>query len=117
MGLLDQLDNNGTTYNPGVSSTSLAPSFGNSLSKVSSIRHKRYSLRGYPSINGALIGDYFPGVVKGFGLKPLPSLLDGSLNGNNPTGPLSDPLTPSINNSFSCGVYKNCAPENGASHI
>ena len=117
MGLLDQLDNSGTTYNPGASSTSASPSFGSSLSKASSIRHKLYSIKGFPSISGALIGDYFPGVVKGFGLIPTPSQLDGILNGNNPAGPLRDPATPAINNSFLCGVYKNCAPENGGNHI
>ena len=117
MGLLNKLDNNGTSYNSGVSSTSLSPTFGNALSKPLSIRHKDYSLNGIPQINGSLVGDYFPGVLKGFGLKPSPSLLDGILNGNNPLGPLRDASTPSINNSFSCGEYKNCAPENGGTHI
>ena len=115
MGLIDRLDNNGTNYNPGVSSTSLSPTFGNALSKPLSIRHKNYSISGNPSITGNLVADYFPMVSKGFGLLPVPSLLD--LNGNSPLGPLRDPSFPFWNNSFSCGVYKNCAPETGASHI
>ena len=39
---------------------------------------------------------------------PLPSNLD--INGINPVGPLSDPNTPSINNSFSQGQYLNNLP-------
>jgi hypothetical protein len=39
---------------------------------------------------------------------PQPSLLD--INGTTPVGPLSDPNTPAINNSFANGQYLNNLP-------
>jgi len=48
---------------------------------------------------------YNDGVVN---FLPQPSLLD--INGATPLGPLSDPNTPSINNSFANGQYLNNLP-------
>ena len=120
MGLLDKLDsaNGGTELNGGITTNSSKPTFGNSLSKAQSIRHKEYSLNGEPHINGVLVKDYFPMVSKGFGLKPLPSQLDGILNGQDPSGPLFD-YTNNIpmGNSFVNGTYKNSAPAEGLANI
>jgi hypothetical protein len=70
------------------------PKFGDTAK--SSKLHKEYSINGNPEILG----------------KPQPSLLD--LDGVKPNGALSDPQTPSVNNTFSKGTYKNNLPE-GAS--
>tara|TARA_B100001093_G_scaffold457654_1_gene469500 strand:- start:3073 stop:3345 length:273 start_codon:yes stop_codon:yes gene_type:complete len=66
------------------------PKFGDTA-KASKL-HNEYSLNGNPEVLG----------------KPEPSEFD--LNGINPLGALKDPKTPSINNTFSKGTYKNNLP-------
>jgi len=102
MGLLNKLTvNQGSVFSQGNGATPPTPVGATDQSKL----QNEYSINGMPNIptNG-----YFSHYL----VKPLPSVLD--LNGVNPLGPLKDATTPSINNSFSCGVYKNCTPE-GAS--
>jgi hypothetical protein len=65
-----------------------------------------YSVNGseFFSVNNAYQA-YNDGVTN---FLPQPSLLD--INGGTPVGPLSDPSTPSINNSFNNGQYLNNLP-------
>jgi hypothetical protein len=46
-------------------------------------------------------------------LNPAPSTLD--LNGQNPSGPLRNPGTVAINNSFINGTYRDSAPPGSTS--
>jgi hypothetical protein len=93
MGLLNKLTvNPGSVFSQGNGSTPPTPVGATPQSKL----QYTYSINGIPNVPN----------------KPSPSNLD--LDGVNPLGPLKDATTPSINNSFSCGVYKNCTPE-GAS--
>ena len=99
MGIASNFLQNGSTYAAGIGGTSAdLQSERDAIIgiKKQSKLHYDYSINGMPNIPN----------------QPTPSVLD--LNGVNPLGPLKDTTTPSINNSFSCGVYKNCTPE-GAS--
>tara|TARA_Y100000034_G_C6687119_1_gene302379 strand:+ start:310 stop:618 length:309 start_codon:yes stop_codon:yes gene_type:complete len=101
MGLLNKLTTTGTTLNPNGVNTPPIPVGATDQSKL----QYEYSINGMPNIP-------FNGYFTHYAIKPSPSVLD--LNGVNPLGPLRDITIPPINNSFSCGVYKNCTPE-GAS--
>lgn len=108
MGLLDKLTTGGSNLskynggpgviNAGATKRSRLHADGNKAS---------YSLDGsnFSSVNAAYIGydDNTPNQL------PQPSELD--INGIAPVGALRDAQTPSINNSFSKGTYKNGAPE------
>jgi len=61
--------------------------------------HYEYSINGTPSLAG----------------NPAPSGLD--LNGKNPLAANRHAQTPSINNSFKNGTYKNSAPSEGIGRI
>ena len=67
--------------------------------KAISKLHFEYSINGQPEILG----------------RPEPSELD--LNGIAPLAPNRDGQTPSINNTFSQGTYKNSAPSEGVGRI
>ena len=108
MGLLDKLITSTSVlskYNggPGVVNTGATKQ-----SKLHADGNKpSYSLDGanFSSVNAAYIGynDNTPNNL------PQPSQLD--INGIMPTNALKDAQTPSINNSFIKGTYRNGAPE------
>lgn len=107
MGLKDLLSTQGSplSYNNGTT-----PRI-NSLAGKQSKLHADGNAAGY-SLDGSDFSQvnssyqaYNDGVVN---FLPQPSLLD--INGQRPTSPLSDPNTPSINNSFSRGEYLNNLP-------
>lgn len=108
MGLLDKLTiQGGSVYSYGDGQTPPTNVGATQQSKL----HANGNLPGY-SLNGSEFGDvndayqaYNDGVTN---FLPQPSLLD--INGSVPVGPLSDPNTPSINNSFANGQYLNNLP-------
>lgn len=107
MGLLNKLTGEGSVYsygngqtptiNPGATQQSKLHADGNTPG---------YSLDGsdFAEVNAAYqaYNDGMPNFL------PPPSGLD--INGVVPVGPLNDPSTPSINNSFSQGQYLNNLP-------
>lgn len=102
MGLLDMLTTQGTP----LSYTNGATPPTNTLATQQSTLHADGNAAGY-SLNGtdfqtvnASYQQYNDSVVN---FLPQPSQLD--INGQRPSGPLSDPNTPSINNSFQNGTY------------
>lgn len=107
MGLIDTLLNQGSPYSYGNGTTPPTNQGATQFSRL----HARGNLPGY-----SLSGDYFSTVNSAYqayndgvgNILPQPSLLD--INGAKPTAPLSDPNTPSINNSFSQGQYLNNLP-------
>ena len=107
MGLKDLLSTQGSPLSYG---NGITPRINNGASKQSKLHadgnQAGYSLDGsdFTQVNGAYQA-YNDGVVN---FLPQPSLLD--IDGQKPTGPLSDPNTPSINNSFSQGEYLNNLP-------
>jgi hypothetical protein len=102
MGLLDMLTNQGSPYSNGNGQT--PPT--NQLATKQSKMHADGASAGY-----SLDGTDFSGVNNNYqqyndgvtNFLPQPSGLD--VNGQTPTYPLSDPNTPSINNSFQYGTY------------
>ena len=107
MGLLDTLTIQGSPYSYGNGTT---PSTNLGATQFSRL-HARGNSPGY-SIDGNyfnIVNNAYQAYNDGVGnILPQPSLLD--INGVKPTGPLSDPNTPSINNSFSQGQYLNNLP-------
>ena len=102
MGLQDKFLQNGSTYGAGQggnASDLQAERDAVIGDKKQSKMHFDYSINGNPPIRRA----------------PSPSGLD--LNGVNPLAPNRNPQTPSINNSFSKGTYKNSAPSEGIGRI
>ena len=100
MGLENNFLSNGSLYGAGFGGTSANLQSERDViigNLKQSKLHDEYSINGTPNILG----------------KPSPSILD--LGGVNPSGPLKDGAVASINNSFHCGEYKNCAP--AGSHI
>ncbi len=102
MGIQEKFLQNGSTFGAGQGGNSAdlqrerdAIIGDKSLSKL----HFDYSINGNPEILG----------------KPAPSELD--LNGIAPLAPNRDGQTPSINNTFSQGTYKNSAPDEGVGRI
>ncbi len=107
MGLLDKLTGQGSVYSYGNGQT---PSTNVGATQQSKL-HANGNLPGY-SLNGSEFGDvndayqaYNDGITN---FLPQPSLLD--INGTTPLGPLSDPNTPAINNTFNNGQYLNNLP-------
>jgi hypothetical protein len=107
MGLLNKLTGQGSVYSYGNGQTPPTNPGATQQSKL----HADGNTPGY-SIDGSDFGEvndayqsYNDGVVN---FLPQPSLLD--INGITPVGPLSDPNTPSINNSFANGQYLNNLP-------
>ena len=103
MGLQDKFLQNGSTYGAGQggNSADLQSERDAIIGDLKQSKlHFDYSINGNPPQNGNL---------------PSPSGLD--LNGINPLAPNSDPQTPSINNSFKNGTYKNSAPAEGVGRI
>jgi len=68
-----------------------------------------YSINGIPNIS-------MEGYFSNYQTKPTPSTLDLN-NGLNPVTPNRDGNTPSINNTFKNGTYKNSAPAEGIGRI
>lgn len=102
MGIQEKFLQNGSAYGAGSGGNSAdlqserdAIIGDKSLSKL----HFDYSINGNPEILG----------------KPSPSELD--LDGIAPLAPNRDGQTPSINNTFSQGTYKNSAPSEGVGRI
>lgn len=107
MGLLNKLTTDGSVYSLDNGATPRINPLAGKQSKL----HADGSTPGY-SLDGsdftqvnASYQAYNDGVTN---FLPQPSLLD--INGQRPTSPLSDPNTPSINNSFSRGEYLNNLP-------
>jgi hypothetical protein len=102
MGLFDKLTGQGSVYSYGNGQTPPTNPGATQQSKL----HTDGTQPGY-SLNGSNFGDVnnaYQSYNDGVGnILPQPSLLD--INGTPPVGPLSDPNTPSINNSFSNGQY------------
>ena len=107
MGLLDKLTGQGSVYSYGNGQTPPTNIGATQQSKL----HANGTQPGY-SLNGSEFGDVnnaYQSYNDGYGnTLPTPSLLD--INGTPPLGPLSDPNTPSINNSFINGSYLNNLP-------
>lgn len=107
MGLLTKLTTQGSPFAYGNGETPSTNPGATAQSKL----HTNGNLPGY-SLNGSEFGevnDAYQSYNDGYGnFLPQPSLLD--INGAVPVGPLSDPNTPSINNSFSQGQYLNNLP-------
>ncbi len=102
MGIQEKFLQNGSTFGAGQGGNSAdlqrerdAIIGDKSLSKL----HFDYSINGNPEILG----------------KPAPSELD--LEGITPLAPNRDGQTPSINNTFAQGTYKNSAPDEGVGRI
>jgi len=108
MGLLDKLTIDGSNLSKYNGGPGVVNAGATKQSKLHADGSKAsYSLNGinFPSVNAAYIGydDNTPNQL------PQPSELD--INGTTPATALRDAQTPSINNSFSKGTYKNGAPE------
>jgi hypothetical protein len=110
MGLLDKLTIDGSSLSINDGNTP----FTNPLATGTSLHSdgtpgNSYSLNG---TNAATISNLYAQYEDG-DVNPLeqPSVLD--INGLVPIGPLSDPGTPSINNTFAGGAYLNNLPEGG----
>lgn len=107
MGLKDLLSTQGSPLSYANGATPRINSLAGKQSKLHADGNKAgYSLDGsdFSQVNSAY-QSYRDGVVN---FLPQPSLLD--INGQKPTSPLSDPNTPSINDSFSRGEYLNNLP-------
>jgi hypothetical protein len=108
MGLLDKLTTGGSNLSKYNGGPGVVNAGATKQSKLHADGSKpSYSLNGinFPNVNAAYIGydDNTPNQL------PQPSELD--INGITPATALRDAQTPSINNSFSKGTYKNGAPE------
>jgi hypothetical protein len=108
MGLLDTLKTKGSNLSKYNGGPGVVNAGATKQSKLHADGNKAsYSLDGanFSSVNAAYIGydDNTPNNL------PQPSGLD--INGVLPKAPLKDARTPSINDSFIKGTYKNGAPE------
>lgn len=108
MGLLDKLKTGGSVLSKYNGGPGVVNAGATKQSKLHADGNKAsYSLDGanFSSVNAAYIGydDNTPNQL------PQPSELD--INGVLPKTSLRDAQTPSINNSFEKGTYKNGAPE------
>lgn len=108
MGLLDKLTTGGSNLSKYNGGSGVVNQGATKQSKLHADGGKAsYSLNGtnFSTVNAAYIGydDNTPNNL------PQPSQLD--INGVAPTSALRDANTPSVNNSFSKGTYKNGAPE------
>lgn len=108
MGLLDTLKTKGSNLSKYNGGPGVVNAGATKQSKLHADGNKAsYSLDGanFSDVNAAYIGydDNTPNQL------PQPSQLD--INGIAPVGALKDAQTPSINDSFSKGTYRNGAPE------
>ena len=108
MGLKDKLENEGSTFQSPAGLGAVTPQVG---ATAASKLHDKYSLDGTDSTAvTSQINEYDDGVQN---ITPSPSTLD--LNGNTPTGPLRNPSTLAINNTFVNGTYRDSAPPGSTS--
>jgi len=107
MGLIDTLLNQGSPYSYGNGSTPVVNQGATQQSKLHADGNQPgYSLDGSDfNVVNLAAQKYNDGVNN---VLPMPSQLD--INGQTPVAPLSDPSTPSINDSFSQGQYLNNLP-------
>jgi hypothetical protein len=108
MGLYDKLTKGGSPFS--ITGNGSTPST-NPLATKASTMHAENDTAGY-SLSGknfSLVNSQYQQYVDGVpNLLPQPSTLD--INGVKPAGPLKDPKTISINDSFSKGEYLNNLP-------
>jgi hypothetical protein len=108
MGLIDKLQNEGSLFQGAAGLGGIQPQSGaTGRSKL----HDKYSLDGTDSSDVITqLGEYD---TRTSTLAPQPSNLD--TNGENPTGPLRNPGTVAINNTFINGTYRDSAPPGSTS--
>jgi hypothetical protein len=108
MGLYDKLTQGGSPFS--ITGNGSTPST-NPLATKQSIMHAEGDVASY-SLNGAnfpIVNSQYQQYVDGVpNLLPQPSVLD--IDGINPKGPLKDPKTISLNNTFAKGEYLNNLP-------
>lgn len=107
MGLIDKLQNEGSTFQ---SPSGLGAVSAQAGATAASKLHDKYALDG---TEASAVTSQLSEYDTAQNLTPSPSTL--SINGNTPTGPLTNGSTLATNDTFINGTYRNSAPPGSTS--